>query len=279
MPPILAFDIETIPDAQGLRLLRGLGDDLSDADVVEMAQRLLRQEKNSDFMPHHLHKIVTISCVLRRQTDNDPLIIFSLPTTGDDEADTIRQFFRAIEKYQPILVSWNGGGFDLPVLHYRAMKHGITAATYWQVGDKWENYRSRYGKRHTDLMDKLGIYQPRAWAPLDEFAKLCGLPGKIGVGGDGVWRAWQDGKREDIRRYCENDALLTYLLYWRFQQFRGERGADAEWALARRYLREHPETHWRDFVSAWDNGGETPPTADNTPATAKNSPPNGLSLL
>ena len=92
----------------------------------------------------------------------------------------------------PQLVSWNGGGFDLPVLHYRGLRHGVVAGKYWDMGDddrefKYNNYISRYHLRHLDLMDLLAMYQPRANAPLDAMAKLCGFPGKLGMDGSQVY--------------------------------------------------------------------------------------------
>ena len=100
-------------------------------------------------------------------------------------------------------MSWNGSGFDLPVLHYRGMLHGVSAPRYWDMGDgdyadsrdfKWNNYISRYHTRHLDLMDLLATYQPRANAPLDDLAKLMGFPGKLGMDGSKVWEAWQNGE-------------------------------------------------------------------------------------
>jgi predicted PolB exonuclease-like 3'-5' exonuclease len=76
-------------------------------------------------------------------------------------------------------VSWNGGGFDLPVLHYRGLIHACAAPRYWDMGEgdcrdardfKWNNYISRYHTRHLDLMDLLALYQGRGAAPLDELA-------------------------------------------------------------------------------------------------------------
>ena len=52
---------------------------------------------------------------------------------------------------------------------------------------KWNNYISRYHMRHLDLMDLLAMYQPRANAPLDAMAKLCGFPGKLGMDGSQVY--------------------------------------------------------------------------------------------
>lgn len=100
-----------------------------------------------------------------------------------------------IEKYTPPLVSWNGGGFDLPVLHYRALVNGIAAPRYWNLGQddrgfKFNNYISRYHMRHIDLMDVLAMYQARANAPLDALAKLCGFPGKRAA-----WTAARFGTR------------------------------------------------------------------------------------
>lgn len=265
LPPVLAFDMETVPDVDGLRLLHGFPADVSDAEVVEMAQRLQRQKKNNDFLPLYLHRIVTISCVLRRDEkppvrDDNPLShgddkpmfkVFTLPTDHGNEASAIDIFFRVMQKYMPMLVSWNGGGFDLPVLHYRAMKHNIAAPVYWRTDNNRQSYTNRYHERHLDLMDVLSLYQPQARVPLDEFAKLCGLPGKIGVGGAGVWEAFQQGDYEAIRRYCETDAMLTYLLYVRFQQFRGRMDGHVETLAVRDFLRDNPSEQWNEFLQAW----------------------------
>ncbi len=94
----------------------------------------------------------------------------SLGTLEDGEAALVQSFYRVIEKYTPQLVSWNGGGFDLPVLNYRALVNGIPAYRFWDLGEddrefKWNNYISRYHARHTDLMDVLAMYQARANAP------------------------------------------------------------------------------------------------------------------
>src|SRR5512145_1520834 len=200
MNPTLVFDIETIPDIAGLRALHELDGAVSDAEVAEMAFQLRRQKTGSDFLPHHLHRVAAISCVLR---EGDSFKVWSLGEPDEDEASIIKRFFDGIEKYTPQLVSWNGGGFDLPVLHYRGLIHGVVAPRYWDLGDgdygdsrdfKWNNYISRYHTRHLDLMDLLAMYQPRASAPLDDLAKLIGFPGKLGMDGSQVWQAWSDGK-------------------------------------------------------------------------------------
>ncbi len=250
--PILAFDIETIPDVDLLRKLNNLPDTLADTKVVDISKRLLRQKKGTDFFPHHLQRVVAIACVLRTK---DTYKIFSLPDKSPytSECDAISLFFKIIDKYQPTLVSWNGGGFDLPVMHYRALKHKLQAPTYWATEgqSKWNNYTSRYHKRHTDLMDILAMYQPRAWVGLDEAAQLCGLPGKIGIGGSNIWQAWQDNAIDDIRRYCEVDSLITYLLYLRYLNLTTDIDESTEIPLLRKYLENSETTDWSEFLSAW----------------------------
>ncbi len=256
MTPTLAFDIETIPDLAGLRTLHGLSASLSDQDVVDMAFQKRRQSHGSDFMPLHLQRVVAISCALR---EGEHFKVWSLGRPEDDEATLIQRFFDGIERYLPQLVSWNGGGFDLPVLHYRALVNGVTAPRYWELGEddrdfKWNNYISRYHMRHLDLMDLLAMYQPRAAVPLDELARLCGFPGKLGMDGSQVWATWRDGGLASIRAYCETDAANTFLMFLRFQRLRGAltpAAYDAEIARVRATLGRESGAHWQEFLAAW----------------------------
>jgi len=226
---VLAFDIETVPDVEGGRRLHGL-EGLDDDDVVRAMQQLRRQE-------------------------------------SAEEAELVRRFFDGVERYTPRLVSWNGSGFDLPVLHYRALVHGVQAPRYWETGDedqsfRWNNYISRYHERHTDLMDVLAGYQPRAAAPLEEVALLLGLPGKMGMHGSRVWEAWRAGRIGDIRAYCETDALNTYLVYLRFELMRGRltpEGYERERSVVAEALRRDGRPHLRAFLEAWR---DAPPPAE-----------------
>ncbi|MCX8145411.1 MAG: 3'-5' exonuclease [Azovibrio sp.] len=266
MVPILVFDIETIPDVAGLRRLHGLDSVLSDAEVAELAFQQRRALAGHDFLPLHLQRVVTISCVLRTR---EGLKVWSLAAPALSEAEIIQRFFDGIEKFTPQIVSWNGGGFDLPVLHYRALIHGVSAPRYWDLGDgnyadsrdfKWNNYISRYHTRHLDLMDLLALYQPRANAPLDELAKLMGFPGKLGMDGGKVWEAWQAGQADAIRNYCETDVVNTYLVFNRFRLLRGEQdlaAAKAEEAFVRAELTRLDLPHWREYLAAWT--GEAAP--------------------
>ncbi len=177
-------------------------------------------------------------------------------------AELVRRFFDGIDKFAPTLVSWNGGGFDLPVLHYRALLHGVQAPRYWDTGGedrdfKWNNYLSRYHERHTDLMDVLAAYQPRATARLDEVASMLGFPGKMGMSGAKVWDAFLAGDIEGIRNYCETDVLNTYLVYLRFELIRGHltpQAYDKELKLLRDTLVQEDKAHLQEFVDNWKGG-------------------------
>ena len=254
MTPVLVFDVETVPDVAGIRKLHDLPADLADAEVAEVAFQKRRLQTGSDFLGPQLQRVVVIGCVLR---EADAVKVFSLSEASEKE--TVQRFYDGIEKLVPQLVSWNGGGFDLPVLNYRALINGIVAPKFWDQGEddkdfRWNSYLGRYHARHLDLMDVLAMYQPRNNAPLDDVAQLAGFPGKVGVGGAQVWSAWQAGKIAEIRSYCEADTVNTYLLYLRFQQLRGLLAADQykkECVLLRDVLEKRPEPHWREFLSLW----------------------------
>ncbi len=250
-----SFDIETIPDVDFGREFMGL-DGLDDADVATAMMFKRQQATGSEFLPLHQHRVVAISVALRSADS------FRVWTLGDEDAgedEIVRRFFDGIERYTPDLVSWNGSGFDLPVLHYRALKHRVQAPRYWEVGDndrdfRWNNYQSRYHWRHVDLMDVLAGFNPRANAKLDEIASMLGFPGKLGMSGDKVWDTWLDGGLGQIRDYCETDVLNTWLVFLRFEHMRGnldDTGLDRELALVRSTLESMDRPHLNEFLAAW----------------------------
>ncbi len=245
-----------MPDTDFGRRYYGL-DDLDDESVARVMFGQRVQATGSEFLPLHQHRVVAVSCVLRNRAE---LRIWSLGDEAADEAEIVGRFFDGLERFSPDLVSWNGSGFDLPVLHYRAMRHAVAAPRYWETGDtdqsfRWNNYLSRYHWRHLDLMDVLAGFNLRAAARLDEIAVLLGLPGKLGMSGDKVWPMFAAGKLREIRDYCETDVVNTYLVYLRFEQMRG-RLSDAEHEREsermREALRADGRPHLTQYLEAWD---------------------------
>lgn len=248
---ILVFDIETIPDVSAGRKLYGLNE-LADADVAHAMSALRRAKTGSDFLPHYLQKICAISVVLAQ---GSRVKVWSLGDEHSDEKDLISRFYAGIDKHTPTLVSWNGSGFDLPVLHYRSLLHGVSASTYWEQGDnqqnfRWNNYLGRFHQRHLDLMDVIAGYQNKAFAPLDEISSMLGFPGKMGMSGSKVWDYFLAGELKSIRDYCETDVLNTYCVYLRFELIRGNLNSD-EYSLKikqlKDYLEESKQNHLHEF--------------------------------
>jgi predicted PolB exonuclease-like 3'-5' exonuclease len=252
---IFVFDIETIPDVELGRRVYGLHD-LSDKQVGYVMQAKRREESGSEFLSYEQQRVVAISVAARMR---DSFKVWSLGEPNAPEAELIQRFFDGIEKYTPDLVSWNGGGFDLPVLHYRALRHGIVAPRYWEGGEgdqdfRFNNYLSRFHARHLDLMDVLSSYQARARVSLQGVAVLLGLPGKLGMSGEKVWDAYLQGQIETIRNYCETDVVNTYLVFLRFQLMRGRLLPDeyrSEVARVRETLAQQGKPHFQEFLAAW----------------------------
>lgn len=253
----LVFDIETIPDIESGKKLYDLSG--SDAEIACKMQEIRRGETNgSDFMRHHLHRIIAISAVM---DSGNKIKVWSLGEKDSSEKDLITRFFEGIEKYSPILVSWNGGGFDLPVLHYRALVNGVVAPRYWEMGEadsnfKWNNYLNRYHYRHMDLMDILACYQAKATARLDDIATMMGFPGKMGMDGSKVLDAYLNGEIESIRNYCETDVLNTYLVYLRFELMRGKLST-GNFTTKTKQLQEllvsSQQSHLEEFLNSWQS--------------------------
>jgi len=254
---LFVFDIETVPDVDAGRRLYDL-DGLQDADVAEIMFHKQREASGNDFLRHHLHRVVAISVVMRSA---DRFKLWSLGEPASPEHELIQRFFEGLERYSPTLVSWNGSGFDLPVLHYRSLLHGIVASRYWETGAddssfRWNNYLSRFHQRHTDLMDVLAGYQPRAGASLQDICLLLGLPGKLGMHGSRVWEQYLAGQVDSIRDYCETDVLNTFLVYLRFELIRGHLSRQAyegECERVRAALEEDGRPHVAEFLSAWSH--------------------------
>ena len=262
MPDCLVFDIETVPDVDLGRRLLGL-DGLADEETAQAMFHRQVEKSGNEFLPLHQHRVVAIAVALRNRSG---FKVWSLGEEDSDEKEIITRFFDGIERFTPTIVSWNGSGFDLPVLHYRSLLHGVNAPRYWETGDedqgfRWNNYQSRFHWRHTDLMDVISGYQHRGRAPLQDIAVMLGFPGKLGMSGDQVWPCFADGGIARIRHYCETDVLNTYLVYLQFEMIRGRIDGTqlaSEHELLEKELAESGHPHLHEFLSAWQATGKHP---------------------
>lgn len=219
--PLLVFDIETIPDTQTGKKLFDLDDNLSDDDTISAMQAIRLNDNDNTigttFMKLPLHKIACLS-FLWVELDKKKFVLDSFSLENMTESQIISRFFKAFDK-NPHLVSYNGKGFDMPVLMYRALHHSLSAPKAF--GDHKDSYMARYAKTHTDLMDLLSpVYGNRQ--KLDTLSTLCGFAGKGDMDGSKVVALVQNEAWQTLTTYCESDVINTWLLFLRYQLLIGK---------------------------------------------------------
>jgi len=261
---LFVFDIETVPDTETVSNLTGF----TDTDEAARRQELERYhleitDGRNPFPRQPFHRVVAISFLeaeIERDGGREAYHLRELRSGGEagfDEAQLVDGFFKYFERLKPRLVSFNGRGFDLPVLKYRAMRHGISARYLHAAGDKWSSYTSRYAADwHCDLMEVLSDYGASARVRLNEVCATFGFPGKFGIDGSDVAGMVDQGRTEDVRNYCETDVLNTYLVYLRYQLHTGvldldgyNRAVADVIALIEASREDHP--HRGEFLAAW----------------------------
>jgi predicted PolB exonuclease-like 3'-5' exonuclease len=239
-----------------------------DPDVAarreEMERYHLEKTGGKNAFPRQpFHRVVAISFLeaeIERDGNQEAYLLRELRSGGKadfDEKQLLQGFFTYFERLKPRLVSFNGRGFDLPVLKYRAMVHGVSAPWLYDAGDKWNSYTQRYSPDwHCDLLDVLSDFGASARVSLHEVSAVLGLPGKFGISGADVAGLVDEGKIEDVRHYCETDVLTTYLVYLRLMVHRGTIGIDGYnaavadiVAMIEQEAGERP--YLNDFMEAW----------------------------
>jgi 3'-5' exonuclease len=137
--------------------------------------------------------------------------------TGTERWTASQAFVDKIAELNPQLVTFNGNSFDLPVLRYRAMVHGVTAP-----GLSVRPYFNRYTDDAIDLCDVLASFTSQAKATLHEICKVMGMSGKpVGIHGGEVARYCLEGRIKEVADYCETDIVNTYRVWLRYELFRG----------------------------------------------------------
>ena len=259
---ILVFDIETIPDTEACQSLTGL----QTSDIAQQREALTQYHleitngKNS-FLRQPFHKIVAISFLhasLTRDGRYENYTLEEVRSGGDihsTEKDLVKGFLKLIEKIKPRLISFNGRTFDLPVIKYRAMVHGISSEYLHRSGDKWNNYMQRYSLDwHCDLLEALSDYGTSARVKMNEICAVLKLPGKIGVDGSQVTSLYDNNQLQHIRDYCETDVLNTYLIYLRFMHYQGHITPEEYNKNIKKlidYLHASSKQHFEKFYLAW----------------------------
>lgn len=251
--PILVFDIETLTDLKTGAHLYGL--DLADADLEQALAKLRRQESGMDFQRIPLHEIVCISGFW--VDENGAMRLFSFSQEQYSEAEILTKFLSIFDKREPTLVSWNGSQFDLPVILFRAMYHGLSAMSLFDQGEsnqqkRYNNYQNRYHQRHVDLMDVMAMFNGRNFQKLDDIAQMLGYPGKRDNAGYFVPEYVKQQQWLKLTSYCEGDVLNTWLIYLRWLLLKGQllTHEHQAWVQATiQYLSTQPQQ--QAFLNVW----------------------------
>jgi len=212
----LILDIETVPDtARWQRPDSGHGE--------------------PQFPPTWAHRIIVIGCLWLGhdyQLKRFGVIGDAVPEASPDAAGAagdlrerhlLEDFSRFVGRARPVLVTYNGRSFDLPVIVMRSLCHAIALPWYYRDRD----VRYRYSAEgHLDLCDWLADHGAARASKLDAIARLIGLPGKIGVDGSQVEGLYRAGQLPAIQSYCLADVAQTALLFLRFRLLQGQIAPD-----------------------------------------------------
>jgi 3'-5' exonuclease len=208
------LDIETRIDKRLLREALYRGQQMDD----EQAYLRLRDELGGGFFPTSLHVPISIAVGnvneehVLESVDN----LAAMEPGAAREAELVREFWRRAEHFAGCLVTFNGRGFDLPVLELQALRHAIAAPAHFAQRS------GRSDDHHLDLQDFLtnrGDFRIRGG--LDLLLKSIGLPGKTAVDGSMVQELYEAGRLDEVHRYCRSDVIQTYFLFLRVELMRG----------------------------------------------------------
>jgi predicted PolB exonuclease-like 3'-5' exonuclease len=234
MSDVIVWDIETVPDLKGFAAANG---------HVGKSDEQIRVELGDKFPKHIYHSIICIGALVAHRDEAGLWRVDALgaPHAGErPEKELISSFVEKIGALSPQLVTFNGSSFDLPVLRYRALVHGVAAP-----GLSARPYFNRYTDDATDLCDVLSSFSSPGKATLHELCRVMGLPGKPdGISGGEVEKHYRDGHIRQIAEYCESDVLNTYRIWLRYELFRG-RLLDTEF--------QNSEANLIEFVKARGN--------------------------
>jgi len=265
----LVFDIESVADGQLVSRLRYPGESLEPGEAVRRYRGELMEKYESDFIPYTFQVPVSVA-VAKVGSD---LRIIDLVVLDEPEFRPhviAENFWRGWETYRrPTLVSFNGRGFDIPLLELAAFRYGLNLAGWFDQSARiYDQPRNRYNLRaHLDLCEQLTNFgTTRFTGGLNLAANLLGKPGKMDVHGDMVQDLYDAGRLAEINDYCRCDVLDTYFVFLRTLVLTGHVSLETEQAIivATKTWLEHQADqvsayrlyleHWGDWPNPWQAG-------------------------
>lgn len=208
------FDVETIPDFSFLRHVLE-NTEAAEDDLLEQASEQLTRN-NSGFLPPMYHRMISW---VGLWVENSGKPVQKAAWHGEDEKEGLEKIFDSLLTYKDFgLIHHNGRGFDLPLLTYRAMKHGM------QMPLRLNHYdiRYRFSKSNIDLMDEFSNYGASSYPKLKHLGYLIGVPFKQTAEGNEVLQMYREKKLEQIEHYCYEDVMATYIVWLRMKYTTGD---------------------------------------------------------
>ena len=208
------FDLESIPDFDFVRT--AVKDPKPDEDemLLQASEQLARNKDG--FLPPMFHRLVSWVGVWVDDTGQPRQ---KVAWNGTDEKEGLIKLIDALQTYKDFgLVHHNGRGFDLPMLTYRSMKHGLVLPL------RMNNHeiRYRYSRSNVDLIDEFSNYGASSWPKLKHLGMLIGVPFKQTGEGNVVLDMFREGKLDRIEHYCYEDVMATYLIWLHLKYTVGE---------------------------------------------------------
>jgi hypothetical protein len=260
------FDIESVADGALVSRVKYPGEDLTPAKAIKKYREELLEENGKDFIPYTFQ--LPVSLVIAKVAHDYRLIdLVALDEEQSRPHEIVKLFWEGWQKYRrPRLVTFNGRGFDLPLLELCAYRYGIDIPDWFAEDRKsFDQPRNRYATfAHFDLHEWLtNNGASRFNGGLSLAASLIGKPGKLDVAGHMVQDLWDAGKKAEIHDYCRGDVLDTYFVFLRSRVVAGELTLKEEHAIiedARGWIEEKAKTSpgltrylaaWGDWKSPW----------------------------
>ncbi|MBR4751929.1 MAG: 3'-5' exonuclease [Thermoguttaceae bacterium] len=252
------FDIESVPDPALVSLVRTAGEQ-APIDALKEYQTELMKKKGTDFVPYAFHVPISLALAkIRSDFSLKDLVVLKIEDGGP--RNICERFWNGWKYYDhPQLVTFNGRGFDIPLLELTAFKYGIPLGKWFDdQKPSYQQCRNRYSGTHLDLYDFLTNFGATSIiGGLNLAAKILRKPGKIDTKGDMVQELMEEGRLNEIHSYCRCDVLDTYFIFLRASVLRGKISPEREVELieqTRAFLeaRVNETPVYGEYINAWE---------------------------
>lgn len=286
----ILFDVESVADGQLISKVRYPGEKLTADTAITRYQAELMERNGSSFIPY-THQLPVSIIVGKVDSSFRLMDLVALDEPHYRSHVMTEHFWRGWDGYgKPTLVSFNGRGFDIPLLELAAFRYGISIPNWFDSSRGYSQPRNRFNTNsHLDLQEVLVNFgATRFNGGLNLAATLLGKPGKMDVQGDMVQELFDEGRMDEINDYCRCDVLDTYFVFLRYLVLAGQLKIDLEQQLVastKEWLVEQAEeraayssylNHWSDWTSPWSDDSTNSATPSDSGETEDDRTANKL---